>query len=370
MPVWEQRFRAPTVSLPDWSPHAADRLTFESTESGVWQVHAWDAATGDRRQVTDHPVGVITGTPTLDGEQVLYWQDETGDESGRWFAQPFHGGDARPFLEGVPVGWNEGFAQAPGVVAAAVSDRDGFAIYVAADGGPAKETARSTEFMTVAGPRGWVQPRRPVGGRDAAVPVAQRARRPDAPGAARGGPAHGRGRGRDDGRGQSAGCLRVVAGARRSAVGGLARAHRRAGARDLGPGRGLVDGPRHEPRRAGRGAGLVARRHGAAGAPGVRGTPSPLQAGPGDRRAEPRDAPAGTGRRAHVSGPTAASGSVTRAAPSPPVSWTTPARRCWWPRARGRRWAGRTSRGTSPTRAGRPCTASTSRRPVRARSRS
>ena len=63
MPVWEQRFRAPTVSLPDWSPHAADRLTFESTESGVWQVHAWDAATGDRRQVTDHPVGVIDGHP-------------------------------------------------------------------------------------------------------------------------------------------------------------------------------------------------------------------------------------------------------------------------------------------------------------------
>jgi dienelactone hydrolase len=154
MPIWERRFRAPSVSLPDWSPQAPDRLSFESTESGIWQVHAWDAATGARRQVTDHPVGVITGTPTVDGARILYWQDETGDESGRWFAQPFHGGDARPFLEGVPVGWNEGMAQAPGVVAAAVSDRDGFAIYVAADGGPAKEMARSTEFITVAGPEG------------------------------------------------------------------------------------------------------------------------------------------------------------------------------------------------------------------------
>lgn len=151
MPIWERRFRAPTLSMPDWSPNAPDRIGYESTESGVWQVHAWDAATGMRRRVTGHPVGVITGSVSLDGEQVLYWQDETGDESGQWFAQPFHGGEARPFLEGVPVGWNEGFAQAPGIVAASVSDRDGFAVYVAIDGGPAKELLRNTEFVGVGG---------------------------------------------------------------------------------------------------------------------------------------------------------------------------------------------------------------------------
>lgn len=151
MPIWERRFRAPTLSMPDWSPNAPDRIGYESTESGVWQVHAWDAATGMRRRVTGHPVGVITGSVSLDGEQVLYWQDETGDESGQWYAQPFHGGEARPFLEGVPVGWNEGFAQAPGIVAASVSDRDGFAVYVAIDGGPAKELLRNTEFVGVGG---------------------------------------------------------------------------------------------------------------------------------------------------------------------------------------------------------------------------
>ena len=50
------------------------------------------------------------------------------------------------------MGWNEGFAQAPGLVAAALSDRDGFAVYVAVDGGPAKELIRSTEFVAVGGP--------------------------------------------------------------------------------------------------------------------------------------------------------------------------------------------------------------------------
>ena len=151
MPVWERRFRAPNLSMPDWSPHAPDRMGYESTESGVWQVHAWDRASGVRRQVTDHPVGVITGALSLDGEEILYWQDETGDESGRWYAQAFHGGEPRPFLDGIPVGWNEGFAQAPGVVAASVSGRDGFAVYVAIDDGPAKEIARSTEYIGVAG---------------------------------------------------------------------------------------------------------------------------------------------------------------------------------------------------------------------------
>jgi dipeptidyl aminopeptidase/acylaminoacyl peptidase len=138
--------------MPDWSPRAPDRVVYESTESGVWQVHCWDVTTGMRRRVTDHPVGVVAGSVTVDGADILWWQDETGDESGRWYAAPFAGGDARPFLEGIPIGWNEGFAQAAGVVAASVSDRDGFAVYVSVDGGPAKETVRSTDWIRVSGP--------------------------------------------------------------------------------------------------------------------------------------------------------------------------------------------------------------------------
>ena len=90
-----------------------DRVVYASNESGVWQVHAWDVATGARRQVTDHPVGLVDGTQTLDGEGVLWFQDETGDESGQWYVQPFAGGESRPFLEGVPHGWNEASRSSP-----------------------------------------------------------------------------------------------------------------------------------------------------------------------------------------------------------------------------------------------------------------
>jgi len=146
---WEQRFRAPVSFLPEWSLHAPDKVVYASNQSGVWQVHAWDAATGAHRQVTDHAVGLLDGTPTLDGEGIVWFQDETGDESGRWLVQPYAGGETRPFLEGVPHGWNEGLAQAPGIVAAGISDRDGFAVYVSLDGTPATEIYRSSESVRI-----------------------------------------------------------------------------------------------------------------------------------------------------------------------------------------------------------------------------
>lgn len=149
IPRWERRFRAPVSYLPEWSPLAPDRVVYASNEPGIWQVHAWDLSTGTRRRVTNHAVGLIDGVPTFDGQGVLWFQDETGDESGRWFVQPFEGGASRPFLEGVPHGWNEGLAQAPGIVAAAISDRDGFAVYVSLEGGPAKEVHRSVESVQI-----------------------------------------------------------------------------------------------------------------------------------------------------------------------------------------------------------------------------
>ena len=150
-PIWEQRFRTPVGFFPEWSPAAADRVVYASNESGIWQVHAWDLATGSRRQVTDHPVGLQDGLPTFDGAGVLWFQDETGDESGRWLVQAFAGGETRPFLEGVPHGWSEGLAQAPGIVAAGISTAEGFGVYVATDGHPAREIYRSRESVRLGG---------------------------------------------------------------------------------------------------------------------------------------------------------------------------------------------------------------------------
>jgi dipeptidyl aminopeptidase/acylaminoacyl peptidase len=150
LPLWERRFRAPRMNLPHWSRTAPDHMVFASNESGIWQVHCWEVTTGRRRQVSDHPVGVTEGHASADGSRVVFWQEDSGDETGRWTAQPFGGGGSEPLLDGVPEGWHDGFSQAAGVVAAGISNRDGFAIYVSIDGDPAKEVARSTEWMGVA----------------------------------------------------------------------------------------------------------------------------------------------------------------------------------------------------------------------------
>jgi len=137
--------------MPRWAREAPDRLVFWSTESGVYQVHVVDRVGGERRRVTDHPVGVISGALTPDGERVLFWQDETGSEAGQWFAEPFAGGAAEPFLPGVAQGWNQGLAQGPGLVVAGISDAGGFSVYVSVDGEPAKEIRRSPESISIGG---------------------------------------------------------------------------------------------------------------------------------------------------------------------------------------------------------------------------
>jgi len=152
MPTWEQRYRAPKMSLPHWSRTAPERTVFTSSASGVWQIHAWDVATDARRQVSDHPVGVLHGVPTRDGTGVVFWQEDTGDETGRWLVQPFGGGEVTPFLEGMPVGWAEGLSQAEGLILAGISTPDGlFQIYAIESDAPPRLITTGKEWLTVAG---------------------------------------------------------------------------------------------------------------------------------------------------------------------------------------------------------------------------
>jgi acetyl esterase/lipase len=153
-PLWQRRFRAPIVGFPRWSRHAPDRVIYASSESRVYQLHAWDLATGEKRQVTNEPVGLISGEITPDGEWVVWHRDLTGDESGVWVATPFVGGTgaaAEPLVEGLPAGWDEGVSIGETRTAAGVSDRDGFALYVADGGGPARRLATSPESLQLGG---------------------------------------------------------------------------------------------------------------------------------------------------------------------------------------------------------------------------
>jgi len=149
--AWEERFRAPTLTLPHWSRHAPERAVLTSDETGVFQAYAWDLRTGERRRVTDERVGVVYATVSAAGDEVVWFSDPTGDESGRWLAAPFEGGEPRELLPGAPSGWPDGVAVGLRRVAGIIADRDGFAVYVSTGGRPAKEIHRDVDQLGIGG---------------------------------------------------------------------------------------------------------------------------------------------------------------------------------------------------------------------------
>ncbi|HYG72447.1 MAG TPA: prolyl oligopeptidase family serine peptidase [Actinomycetota bacterium] len=150
-PLWERRFLAPTRTFPVWSRRAPDRAVYLSDEEGSFQAYAWDLVADTHRRLSDETVGVDLATISTDGSEAIWFSDPTGDESGRWIARSFDGGgEWRDLLPGAPIGWPDGLAIGRRLVGGVIADRDGFAVYVSEDGGPAKEIHRDVDALSIA----------------------------------------------------------------------------------------------------------------------------------------------------------------------------------------------------------------------------
>ncbi|MEO5919402.1 MAG: S9 family peptidase, partial [Candidatus Limnocylindrales bacterium] len=155
-PLWQRRFLAPIIGFPTWSRHAPDRIVYVSSESGIYQLHSWDRASGERRQITSEPVGLVDGEVSADGEWVLWHRDTTGSEAGEWVTAPFSGGTAEPLADGFPAGWDQGLA--PGLLrtVAAISTQEAFGVYVAERDGSGRRLAVSSDALAIGS--GWGGP--------------------------------------------------------------------------------------------------------------------------------------------------------------------------------------------------------------------
>jgi dipeptidyl aminopeptidase/acylaminoacyl peptidase len=89
---WVQRFRAPTVLWTGLAKAAPTRGLAASNQSGLYQLYAWDVRTGELRQLTNKPQGVVFGSISPDGRHVYYFDDESGNEIGHWVRVPYEGG--------------------------------------------------------------------------------------------------------------------------------------------------------------------------------------------------------------------------------------------------------------------------------------
>ncbi|MEV6248258.1 prolyl oligopeptidase family serine peptidase [Streptomyces sp. NPDC051742] len=135
-PVWEQRFRAPRVSLPEWAEEAPDRSLFVSNATGTYELYAWDRASGEQRQVTDRPNGTTDGTLSPDGAWIWWFADTDGDEFGVWMRQPFGGGADEPAVPGLDASYPAGLAigREGTLVVGRSTDEDGSTVHLVRPG--------------------------------------------------------------------------------------------------------------------------------------------------------------------------------------------------------------------------------------------
>ncbi|XQE87830.1 prolyl oligopeptidase family serine peptidase [Streptomyces microflavus] len=148
MPEWEQRFRAPRVSLPDWAEDAPDRSLFVSNATGTYELYAWDRASGQQRQVTDRPNGTTDGVLTPDGEAIWWFSDTDGDEFGVWMRQPFGGGEDEPAAPGLAPSYPAGLAigRDGSAVIGRSTDEDGTTVHLVRPAGGAGSGGESVEI--------------------------------------------------------------------------------------------------------------------------------------------------------------------------------------------------------------------------------
>ncbi len=130
MTAWEDRFRAPRVSLPEWAEDVPDRCVYSGNVTGTFELYTWDRSTGTTTQATSRPNGTDDGHPSPDGEWLWWFDDTDGDEHGVWRRQPFLGGDAVEAAPGVPAGYSAGCEVGRTLSVVGVSTDDVSSVYV------------------------------------------------------------------------------------------------------------------------------------------------------------------------------------------------------------------------------------------------
>ncbi len=129
---WVQRFRAPTVLWTGLAKAAPTRGLAASNQSGVYQLYAWDVRSGQLRQLTNKPQGVVFGSISPDGCYVYYFDDESGNEIGHWVRVPYEGGDPQTIAPDIdPYStFFLGFSQHGRTLGFTAATHDGFKMYV------------------------------------------------------------------------------------------------------------------------------------------------------------------------------------------------------------------------------------------------
>jgi dienelactone hydrolase len=128
---WKQRFRVPQTLGTQIAKANPGSGMAASNISGVFQLYAWDVATGDLRRLTNRPEGQLFGALAPDARFVYYLNDALGNEIGHYVRIPYQGGDLEDITPDLPpyspVGIS--FCQSGNLIGLIVANREGFHCY-------------------------------------------------------------------------------------------------------------------------------------------------------------------------------------------------------------------------------------------------
>ncbi len=129
---WRKRFTVPLVPISQVAGRNPARGLATSNQSGVYELHAWDVATGSMRQITDAPAGVVFGGISPDGRWIYYHKDQQGNEIGHFVRVPFEGGDPEDITPDMPLYSSFSLTQSMNgaILGFSTSTRDGDSQYV------------------------------------------------------------------------------------------------------------------------------------------------------------------------------------------------------------------------------------------------
>jgi dipeptidyl aminopeptidase/acylaminoacyl peptidase len=102
-----------------------------SNQSGKYQLYAWDVPTGELRQLTDRPEGILFGSISPDGRHVYYLADKGGNEIGHYVRIPFEGGEPQDITPDMAPysSFSLSSSQAGNLIGFSVANAEGFHLY-------------------------------------------------------------------------------------------------------------------------------------------------------------------------------------------------------------------------------------------------
>ncbi len=151
---WRRRFRAARISLPSWARDVPQRCLYGTNASGKWELYAWDRARDAHRQVTSRPTGTLPwfGRVEPGGARIWWFDDDAGNEHGRWMAVPFEGGPAQIAVPDLPTAYSAGLAfAADGIMIVGSSNPDGTRVHLTHEGRRQRELYAHREHAWVTG---------------------------------------------------------------------------------------------------------------------------------------------------------------------------------------------------------------------------